>query len=387
MRWTWICLLLVACDPATPGTDAGLEDAGPPPPMTDAGPRAPLDYTDDAYWLCRPGMDGDECLTADLTATVIAPDETTSVLEHTVATDPAYDCFYVYPTVALSGRQGTVPESALADHSLMLDPLLSQAAPFTSQCRVFAPLYRQISFATYSRADAQDYLEDAYVDIDAAFERYLELAPDRPFVIMGHSQGAHMTRRLLQRVIAPDPALRARMIAGLLIGGDVLAPPGATTGGSFDDIPLCTSDEEVGCVIAYRTFAEGYPPTTPPNPEVACTNPAALAGGEGRLAGTYLPTRTNQEAFSIQSDLTAMFSTPFVMLPNLYAAECVTDAEGHHYLEIRVRPEPGDLRENPVPFDHTLFSPALLGLHVLDYNFVLADLQRVVAMKATAMGL
>ncbi|MCA9713043.1 MAG: DUF3089 domain-containing protein, partial [Myxococcales bacterium] len=170
---------------------------------------------------------------------------------------------------ALSGRFGTVTEAAFADHGPMLDPLLSQAARFTGQCRVFAPLYRQITFTTYARSDTEAYLEDAYVDVAAAFARYLELAPDRPFVIMGHSQGSHMTRRLIQRVIEPDAGLRGRMIAALLIGGDVLDD-------SFTEVPRCTSDEQVGCVIAYRSFAEGYPPGTPPTPGLTCVNPAAL---------------------------------------------------------------------------------------------------------------
>lgn len=376
-------ILLLGCDGSgTVGDDAGAAvDAGPPPPMVDAGPRQPLDYSDDAYWLCRPGIANDECLGADLTATEILPDGTRRVVEHAVAADPAYDCFYVYPTVALSGRFGNVTEAAFDDHGPMLDPLLSQAARFTGQCRVFAPLYRQITFTTYARADAQAYLEDAYVDIEAAFARYLELAPDRPFVIMGHSQGTHMTRRLVQRVIEPDAALRGRMIAALLIGGDV------TDDAFGPEVPRCASDDQVGCVIAYRTFAEGYPPGTAAAPTATCVNPSAPGGGEGRYAGAYFPTSTYQEAFEVHATFEPPVDTPFVLLAGLYTGECVRSEAGHHYLEIRVRPEAGDLRENPVPFDHTLFSPSLLGLHVLDYNFPLADLMRVVAMKAAAMGL
>jgi len=364
-------------------------DAGPPAPpdaaaRVDAGPRQPLDYTDDANWLCRPGMTGDECLGADLTSTEILPDGTRREVPHEVAVDPAYDCFYVYPTVALAGRIGTVSETVLEDRAPMLGPLLTQAARFTGQCRVFAPLYRQITFGTYSHRDAELHLENAYLDVAAAFAQYLSEAGDRRFVIMGHSQGSHMMERLVERVIATDPALRARMIVALLIGGEVTVPPGMTTGGSFDDVPLCTADDEVGCVVAYRTFAEGYAPPGSRTPW-GCTNPARLSGGEGQFAGTYLHTTTPLEEFGVHAEWDPPVTTPFVLLADFYAGECVTIADGRSYLEVRVRPGVDDVRDNMIPFDHPLFAPGLLGMHVLDYAFPLADLMRLVQVKADAL--
>jgi hypothetical protein len=54
-----------------------------------------------------PDMYSDECRGADLTATELLPDGTSRIVKHVVATEPKYDCFYVYPTVALNG----VPQS------------------------------------------------------------------------------------------------------------------------------------------------------------------------------------------------------------------------------------------------------------------------------------
>lgn len=386
-RFFALVVFLVSCG-GDPASDAGAPpiDSGGP---TDAGPRQPLDYADATHWLCGSGASPDECLDADLTSTAVLADGSMLTVPHEVAADPTYDCFYVYPTVALGGRFGNVDESVLLDHAPMLDPLLSQAARFTGQCRVFAPLYRQITFTTYTRSDAEIYLQRAFVDVEAAFAHYLANdAGDRPFVIMGHSQGARMTRTLVERVIAPDPALRARMIAALIIGGDVTVAAGSTTGGSFADIPVCTSDDEVGCVVAYRSFAEGFPPSfgVSAGVQLACANPAALGGGEGRFTGTYFPTSTHQDAYDVHAEWDPSIVTPFVLYADFFTGECVIDAEGRSYLEVGARPETGDVRLNPVPFDHALFSPSLLGLHVLDYNFPLADLMRIVAIKAAALG-
>jgi hypothetical protein len=166
-------------------------------------------------------------------------------------------------------------------------------------------------------------------------------------------------------------------------------PQGEVVGGTFQNVPLCTSVPETGCAIAYRTYAEGHPPLGLSNAaggtlDTACTNPAALGGGEGRFAKTYLPTRTNQPLYNVTPD--PGLGTPFVLFADFYAGECVQDATGHSYLEIRVRPEAGDVRTNPVPFDNILFDPSFLGTHVVDYNWAMGDLLDLVAAKATALG-
>ena len=68
-----------------------------------------------------------------------------------------------------------------------------------------------------------------------------------------------------------------------------------------------------------------------------------------------------------------------------YAGECVPDDTGHSYLEVRMRPQIGDQRTNPINFDHGTLSPAGLGTHILDYAFPLSDLKALVATKAAAM--
>jgi hypothetical protein len=350
----------------------------------------PLDYADDARWLCRPGMAGDQCFVNSLDATEVVADGSTRPAPRPGAPgDHPLDCFYVYPTVDLTGPVGN--HTDLADFTLALDPLLSQAAPFRTLCRVFAPLYRQISLATFGTADADAYLDRAYADVRRAFRRYLDHeSGGRPFVVMGHSQGTFMATRLLQELVDPSPELRARLVTALLIGGSVAVPDGGVVGGSFANLPLCQTAAQTGCVLAYRTYAEGHPPTGGSNVvdatglDTACTNPAALGGGEGRLAASWFPATSRQPLFQVTPD--PGYGTPFILYADFYAAQCVKDDQGKSYLEIRPRPLGGDLRTNPVPFDHALFEPGFLGTHVLDYNFALGDLLALVEAKAVAAG-
>lgn len=370
------------------GTDAG-RDAGPP----DMG-LPPLDYTDDANWLCRPGKPDDHCLSADLTATEYHADGTTSVVTSTAAVDPPYDCFYVYPTVDLTGPPGN--HTDFSDLGPMLDPLLSQAARLREQCRVVAPLYRQVTLTGQTGAAAVPRLDAAYKDVSDAFHEYLARdGGTRPFVLFGHSQGSWMCERLLDEVVAPDPALRARLVVALLIGGAVQVPTGATTGGTIGDVPLCASDSEVGCAIHYHTFAEGHSPpagceycSTLPGDMVACVNPANLASGttETPSRAAIFATTATDPLINPPLALTPLPPTPFVIYRDYYALACASNANLHDYLESRARPATGDMRVDPIRYGDFIFSPSLLGMHVLDVELALGDLMNVVATKAAAHG-
>jgi hypothetical protein len=353
----------------------------------------PLPYGDDRFWLCRPGMADNQCLTSNsLDATVVEPDLSTQLEPEVGTEDHPYDCFYIYPTVDLFGPVGNhldVTDPAYV--ALTLDPLLSQAARFNGLCRIFAPHYRQITFNTFTQPTAAQYLDIAYRDVIDAWRLYLKYQNGgRNVVVMGHSQGTFMTTRLLQEEFDPSAALRNRLITALLIGGSVTVPQGGTIGGTFQNIPLCETAAQTGCVIAYRSYAQGFPPAGGsndmggPSMDVACTNPAALGGSaEGVFTGTYFPTHENQAAFNITPN--PGFPTPFVKFPAFYSGKCTKDATNHSYLQILVTPGPGDLRQNPVPFTAGILSPFILGTHILDYNWTMEDLLTLVQTKAATM--
>ena len=350
----------------------------------------PLPYGEDKAWACRPGMVNDQCFVHDLDATDIAPDLTETVEPFSGDANQPYDCFYVYPTVNLSATPGNhLNYLGPTYQSFVLDPLLSQAAPFTDRCRVFAPHYRQVTIGTFGSPNAAQYHDFAYRDVIDAWRLYLRYHNGgRNVVIMGHSQGTQMLTRVVSEEVDPDPALRAKLVVALLIGFNVAVPPGEVIGGTFQNLPLCTSAAETGCVIAYRTYEENHAPlngsndVTGPGMDNACTNPVALGGGEAAF-DTYFPTTVNNPLFAVGSN--PGITTRFARLQGFYAGECVPDDTGHSYLEIRIRPQVGDQRTNPIDFDHGTLNPARLGTHILDYAFPLGDLKALVAAKAAAM--
>jgi len=368
---------------ATPGRRYLAMDA--PAPDT-----CPMPYNQDKAWACRPGMVNDQCFVNSLDATDIAPDLTETVEPFTGSTNQPYDCFYVYPTVDLAAAPGNhLNYLGPLFQSFVLDPLLSQAAPFTDRCRVFAPHYRQVTLGTYGSPNAQQYFDFAYRDVIDAWRLYLKYYNGgRNVVIMGHSQGTQMLTRLVSEEVDPDPALRAQLIVALLIGFNVAVPPGQVIGGTFQNLPLCTTVPETGCVIAYRTYEENHTPVngsnnvTGPGMDNACTNPVALGGGEAYF-DTYFPTIVNDPIFQVGSN--PGITTRFARFQDFYAGECVPDDTGHSYLQIRMRPQVGDQRTNPINFNHGTLNPAQLGTHILDYAFPLGDLKALVASKAAAM--
>src|SRR5579884_550560 len=260
--------------------------------LADAGTSGSLDYSDPALWVCRPGIDPNPCH-GNLDATELLPDGGRQVVAHQRAEDPKFDCFYVYPTVDLT-TNGNMTN--LSDVSLMLDPVMAQAARFSRLCEVYAPLYRQVAFTPSSIASpasggdggasgdggsagggaaggAGDAGGSAAADAGApslasapggalalqdvrdAFRYYLQHDNGgRKFVIMGHSQGTIMLSLMMQTDVDPVPDVRARMISALLIGGGVTVAPGQAAGGTFKNIPLCAKPGDTGCVIAYSSF-------------------------------------------------------------------------------------------------------------------------------------
>ena len=105
---------------------------------------------------------------------------------------------------------------------------------FRNACRLFAPLYRQVTLSALHAAmrrqpDGAD-RELPYADVRAAWRDYL--AHDnhgRPFVLIGHSQGSALLKRLLAEEIDGKPVQR-RLLSAILPGTAVLVPKGKECG-------------------------------------------------------------------------------------------------------------------------------------------------------------
>jgi hypothetical protein len=119
---------------------------------------------------------------------------------------------------------------------------------------------------------------------------------------------------------------------------------------------------------------------------VGCTDPVALSGAE--LRG-YLPVRTNLLGQpSTQDDWTKMAArvdTPFVSLPGLLHASCVSDGDTS-YLAVSLHADPQDARPADVPGDLVVRGRILegWGLHLIDMNLDLGNLLDVVRRQSAA---
>jgi len=74
------------------------------------------------------------------------------------------------------------------------------------------------------------------------------------------------------------------------MGTSLPVPKGADVGGAFKHIPVCRSNSQTGCVIAFADFRANVPPpansrfgNAPDGMQAVCANPAALGGGSGML--------------------------------------------------------------------------------------------------------
>ncbi len=348
------------------------------------------DYSDPASWLCLPGHD-DAC-TLDLTATVVAADGSLTTEAWSAAEDAPIDCFYVYPTVS----RDQTPDSDMMAGPGENGVVRSQLARFASKCRVYTPLYRQVTIAGLQVAIANGVIEwDAnvgYGDVVDAWHYYLEHYNDgRGVILMGHSQGTGVLVNMIAAEIDGRP-VQDRMISAILLGNTVTVPEGEDVGGSFDHIPLCRSADQIGCVITYMSFRSTVPPQDSlfgvaegEGMVAACTNPAALGGGAGELEAYFGRSIVGLPSTIQWTEPAKTIETEFVKTPGLVRGECV-QKNGYSYLEVTVQGDPADARTDDIPGD-LIFGGTpggLWGLHLVDVSLSMGNLVDIVDTQMKA---
>jgi hypothetical protein len=353
------------------------------------------DYSKSESWLCRPGRQ-DACA-VDLTTTIVAASG--KLTHETWAANPKapIDCFYVYPTVS----NDPTPNSDMVAGPEELNVIRAQFARFGSQCRVYAPLYRQVTLPALraflaGRTMAID-LALGYNDVLGAWNYYLEHDNQgRGVVLIGHSQGSLVLTQLIKNEIDGKP-MQSRIISALLLGTSLPVPRGKDVGGAFQHLPLCHSARQIGCVITYASFRSNAPPAANSrfgrvpgeNMVSGCTNPAALAGGSGELHA-YLGSRGSGvvSAEMVQKSWVTPsqpIDTPFVSVPGLLTAECVSNEKGS-YLAITVHGDPSDPRTDDITGDVVVNGQVLAdwGLHLIDVNLAIGNLVDIVGQQSKA---
>jgi hypothetical protein len=342
----------------------------------------------DVSWLCRPGIEDNPCQ-GDQTTTYVSPGGGSRVATPKVPARPPVDCFYVYPTVS---NQPT-PNATKSPDPEVRSIALFQAQRFSTRCRIFAPLYRQVTAAGVSTAsqthDTKGY-DTAYSDVREAWLDYLRHDNGgRGVVLVGHSQGSRMLRALIRREIDPNAAVRRRLVSAVIPGAN------ATTD-DFGHIPACAREAQTGCVLSWSTFNETPPDNsrfgrTDTDPvggalglpagsgrTVICTDPAKLAG-HSRLS-SLVPTAPFAPGV-IAALLVKLYGgppptadPPWLQPSDHYTGRCET-SNGANVLMIA--PVGNARMLNPSPDD-------TWGVHLVDLNLAMGDVLDVVGAQTRA---
>lgn len=361
------------------------------------------DYNDPSKWLCHPNQaEEDNVCLRDQTLVSVAANGSRTYSAHYQAIEPAIDCFYVYPTASMD----LTANSDLKPDAQEKGTTAIQFGRYSEVCRQYAPVYRQRTL-TYLGIGAlgdglvsEETMETAnaiaYDDVRSAFMSYLENDnKGRGFILVGHSQGARLLAKLLAEEIENNSTRANQLVSAHLIGTGITVPSGLLSGGTFKTTPLCQQPGETGCVVAYSSFREGDPELATPRfgktdevgYEIACTNPATLAGGEETLdarlpfdqpyafatllkikgsGGPYKNWWTNQK---IQRD------ADYFAAPEQFRGECVRDANGAHYLKVRIDSDKNDPRADD--YRGELIVVKGWGLHLVDMNIAQGNLVRL----------
>jgi pimeloyl-ACP methyl ester carboxylesterase len=360
-------------------------------------PAMPNDYRREDNWLCRP--DRQDACTGDIDKTVVTVDGKARREKPVPPPAPKADCFYVYPTVSLD----PTPNSDMFAGAEESGMAAAQLAEFRNACRLFAPLYRQVTLSALhammrQQPDGADH-ELPYADVRAAWRDYL--AHDnrgRPFVLVGHSQGSALLKRLLAEEIDGKPVQR-RLLSAILPGTAVLVPKGRDMGGDLKAVPLCRSDSQTGCVVTWASYRDTavlpsnalFGKSAVPGLEAGCTNPAKPGGGAASLdsvlgypwwrggVAQFQPPAAGWSAKGVP------VPTRFVRMPGLLSAECVRRG-GFSYLSVHVNA--GTARDM---IDAVAGTTAIgdiaypdWGFHVVDMAIVEGDLVRLVRRQSVA---
>lgn len=254
----FLVVILVLASGVVSSSYASAQSLAPAPAAAAERP-APNDYGSTDAWLCRPGRT-DAC-SVDLASTLVAADG--RVTREAFTPNPAapIDCFYVYPTV--SPDRGEY--SDMQPNPAELNVVRQQFARFASVCRLYAPLYRQVTLGGLRGRMASGNIVGldqglGYDDVQDAWRHYLERENQgRGVVLIGHSQGSFVLARLIREEIEGGP-VQPRLVSAILLDATVTVPKGQDVGGSFASVPVCLSASQVGCVIAYASFRSTRPP-------------------------------------------------------------------------------------------------------------------------------
>jgi hypothetical protein len=375
---------------ATAGCSSAGRAAGGPAktPGQAAGP----------VWLCQPGQSPDPCAGNPAVSAVTASGTVRPAARPSSAAASKFACFFVNPTSSVT--QTRTGNTGLAVTKLDTYIATEEAAPFSQVCDVWSPLYRSQTLPTVFKGLAGDEnlmrstFTVAYDSVLPAWQWFLAHSGSKPIILVGDSQGAAILIHLISAQLDHQPQVLRRLLVAILVGGNLQVPSGQVIGATFANVPLCTSAAQTGCAIAFSSYSSQPPAnsvfgrpgqgtslqsqeTAKVGQQVACVNPAALAGGTGDLDPDLLT--------ASQIGLKEPVPTPWVTYPGLYSATC---EQGGGATWLQLTSLAGTSHTRPVVTDAIVPGAAdtgpAWGYHGYEYNLTLGNLLNDVAGEEAA---
>tara|TARA_R110002072_G_scaffold4649_2_gene32140 strand:+ start:437 stop:1447 length:1011 start_codon:yes stop_codon:yes gene_type:complete len=250
------------------------------------------------------------------------------------------DVFYVHPTIYQKGPLWNARlDMEKINRKVDKYPVRLQASVFNANCRVYAPRYRQavVDVFYHPSEDGDKALNLAYQDVKRAFQYFLKHHNNgRPFIIAGHSQGTHHTRRLVREMI-DTTELKDRMVAAYIIGFTIVDT-------LYENLKICESADETGCYVTWMSYAEGVTPkgnwyknTQSINPLTWTTDTSKVVNEDYTATVVFNPKKTRTRKMEVQVKdiggkvLWVDTKAPwFRLMKNLHVADY-----GLFYLDIR----------------------------------------------------
>jgi predicted esterase len=177
------------------------------------------------------------------------------------------DVFMLYPTAYAQKNENSSPVAKIDNPTMRAGAqvfLATQGSAFDTSGNVYAPYYRQLDakwLLTKSKEEQAQYTDGVpKADVMAAFDYYIKHENNnRPFILVGHSQGARMLKAIMYDYFKNNPGVSDRMIAAYVLGQSV-------TQQEMNDNPqvkFATGPDDTGVVISYNTVAPDFTGTLP----------------------------------------------------------------------------------------------------------------------------
>ena len=270
------------------------------------------------------------------------------------ATLKAVDVFYLYPTAW--NNTNSNPQICRIDNASMraMAPLAfeRQATAFATVGNVYAPFYRQDNNSAIRRLEVIAGIPTT--DGVAAFHYYIKhFNNNRPFILVGHSQGATVLSNLLAGYMKLHPDVYQRMVAAYVIGYPITAAYLATN----THLKFAEGSNDTGVIVSYNTEA----------PVVAGTNPV-LYGMVGLAINPLNWTRDETLASNVNN------LGSIQLLPN---GSVATNASGDFALMVPAADAQLDIAKGVVicsTVDTNIYSPSGV-FHTYDIPFYYYNLR------------